>query len=218
MKYNIFHSTTVGLTPCHKWACFVFNEVRSAVPFAVDAVSLWYGLLQLNCTISFNVRYNGFLSFLVEALRLRHTKVKSNLMWEIDHEIHPCPTSQSCKRTIIYMRMAEKTWASNTERILNTECNYSQLKSVSSTSTFRQTLSFVCTAGQLLIQITQSANQHMHTYMCWFADWVTLLSARCKYKMISAQQTKLNNYKNTKLKLLKQMKCACVGLPIEWPC
>jgi len=33
----------------------------------------------------------------------------------------------------------------------------------------------------------------------------TLLSARCKYKMISAQQAKLNNYKNTKLKLLKTL-------------
>ena len=32
---------------------------------------------------------------------------------------------------------------------------------------------------------------------------VKRLSARCKYKMISAQQAKLNNYKNTKLKLLK---------------
>ena len=39
--------------------------------------------------------------------------------------------------------------------------------------------------------------------MCWFAGWVTVLSARCKYKMISAQQAKRNNYKNTKLKLLK---------------
>ena len=34
--------------------------------------------------------------------------------------------------------------------------------------------------------------------MCWFADWVTLLSARCKYKIISAQQAKLNNYKTAK--------------------
>ena len=35
------------------------------------------------------------------------------------------------------------------------------------------------------------------------AEWVTLSSARCKYKMISAQQAELNNYKKAKLKLLK---------------
>ena len=74
--------------------------------------------------------------------------MKSNLMWEIDHEIHPYPMSQSCKRTIIYIRMAEKTWSGNTERILTTEYYYSQLKIVSSTSTFRQ----ICTADQLLVQ------------------------------------------------------------------
>jgi len=142
----------VGSTPYHKRTCFVFNEVRSAISFAVNAGSLWYGLLQLNCTISFNARYTGVLSFLVETLRLRHTKMKSNLMWETDHEIHPCPTSQNCKRNIIYIRMAEKTWASNTERILNTEYYYLQLKIVSSTSTFRQIPSFTCTADQLFVQ------------------------------------------------------------------
>ena len=128
----------MGLTPYYKWTCFVLNEVRRVISFAVDASSLWYGLLQLNLTISFSAKHNGFLSFLVEDLRLRHTKVNSNLLREIDHEIHPCPTSQSCKRTTIYIRMAEKTWASNTERILNTEYYCSQLKSVSSTSTFHQ--------------------------------------------------------------------------------
>jgi hypothetical protein len=147
----VFHSTTVGLAPYHKLILFVFNEVRSALSFTVGAGSLWYGLLQLNRKISFNARYNGVLSFFVEALRLRHTKMKSNLMWEIDHEIHPCPTSQSCKRTIIYIRMVEKTWDSHTERILNREYHYSQLKIVSSTSIFRQILSFTC-AGQLLVQ------------------------------------------------------------------
>ena len=152
MKYDIFHSTTVGLTPYNKWTCFVFNEVRSAISFAVDAGSLWYGLLRLNRTVSFHARYNGFLSFLMEALRLRQTKMKSNLTWDIDHEIHPCCTSQSCKRTIIYIRMAEKTWAGNTERILNTEYYYLKLKIVSSNSIFRLVLSFTCIAGQLLIQ------------------------------------------------------------------
>jgi hypothetical protein len=152
MKYNFFYSTTVGSTPYHKWIWFVFNEVHSVVSFAVDAGSLWYGLLQLNRTIFFNARYNGVLSFLAETLRLRHTKMKSNLMWETDHEIHPCPTSQNCKRNIVYIRMAEKTWASNTERILNTEYYYLQLKIVSSTSTFRQIPSFTSIADQLLVQ------------------------------------------------------------------
>jgi hypothetical protein len=124
MEYNFFHSTRVGLTPYHKRTWFVFNEVRSAISFAIEAGSLWRGLLRLNRTISFNARYKDFLSFLVEALRLRHTKMKSKLMWEIDHEIHPCPTSQSYKRTIIYIRMAEKTWARNMERIINTEYYY----------------------------------------------------------------------------------------------
>lgn len=165
----------MGLTPYYKWTCFVFNEVRSAISFAVDAGSLWYGLLQLNRKISFNARHNGFISFLVEDLRLRHTKMNSNMLWEIDHEIHPCPTSQICKKSIIYIRMTEKTWAGNTERVLYTEYYCSQLKSVPSTSTFRQILSFTCIASQLLIKdfliyLKISPNQSITIYydsLCW---------------------------------------------------
>ena len=28
-------------------------------------------------------------------------------------------------------------------------------------------------------------NKKLNVRMCWFADWVTLLSARCKYKLIN---------------------------------
>ena len=62
-----------------------------------------------------------------------------------------------------------------------------------------------------LQKFTKSANQHMHTLnflfikinnklinkkfkvcMCWFADWVTLWSARCKYKMNFTERLSLN--------------------------
>ena len=78
---------------------------------------------------------------------------------------------------------------------------------------------------------TQSTNQHMHTFnffyllklkvlinkklkvcMCWFVDWVTLLSARCKYKIkIQDKQNIVNVSYSYKKQNIVNTYCACAG-------
>ena len=51
--------------------------------------------------------------------------------------------------------------------------------------------------------------------MCWFADWVTLLSARCKYKMISEtyfQQDMQCTYNVT----LRRVRATIVAVEKQW--